>query len=116
MNTVLATSVPDLDSKNTETNGDDAALRIQPNEDAIDFTDIQELAEDIAPKPLALAPTFFKPVPLLPAAQVKQQANTLVAVPQINGRLKFSEVFASHVATVPQAFRTKNLPGTMNEL
>lgn len=83
------------------------ANEIQPNDDAVDYMDIQEMAEDIAPKPLALAPTFFKPVPLLPVSE-----SVAVAAPKIQGRLKFSEIFASHVASVPQVFRTKALPGT----
>lgn len=107
-----------MDSKTGE--GDsigDSAIRVQPNEDAVDYTDIQELAEDIAPKPAALVPSFFRPSPLpnFRPSTGKQPSKTAISLPKIKGRLKFSEVFASHVATVPQAFRSKNLPGRSDD-
>lgn len=112
LNNVLATSVPDLESKNDAVDGD-SGMRVQPNEDAVDFTDIQELAEDIAPKPVALAPSFFRPA-TLPILS-KKPTSSSIGAPKIQGRLKFSEVFASHVASVPQVFRTKTLPVTKDD-
>jgi hypothetical protein len=72
-------------------------------------TDIAELAEDIAPKPMALKPLFFNPVPIIPS--IPSKPKQMVQPVKFKGRLKFSEVFSSHVTGAPPVFRAKKLVG-----
>lgn len=74
---------------------------IKPVESALDYTDITELAEDIAPKPMASEPFFFKEMEVRPV--VKREMKVL------EGRLKFSEIFASSVITAPKVYRSRGL-------
>ncbi|KAJ3316030.1 hypothetical protein HDV04_000239 [Boothiomyces sp. JEL0838] len=90
--------------------GGDESQRVQPNEDAVDYTDIQELAEDIAPKPAPLQPAFFKPVQL-PVFIAPAPKPVVIHT----GRLKFSEIFASHVAPVTKTYRNKVLVTTVDD-
>lgn len=88
--------------------GDQQGEVVEPNADAVDYTDIAELAEDIAPKPTAMKPTFFNPVPLLPSPNKPKE---VVQPLKFKGRLKFSEVFASRITGAPPVFRAKKLVG-----
>ncbi|KAJ3276830.1 hypothetical protein HDV01_002885 [Terramyces sp. JEL0728] len=90
--------------------GGDDSQRVQPNEDAVDYTDIQEYAEDIAPAPAPLQPAFFKPVQL-PVFTAPAPKPVVVH----SGRLKFSEIFASHVAPVTRTYRNKVLVSTVDD-
>ncbi|KAJ3368950.1 hypothetical protein HDU91_000170 [Kappamyces sp. JEL0680] len=112
-----------LSTKLLETEKDDPAgtndAAIQPVQDAVNYEDIQELADDLAPAPAPLAPSLFRPAPLLPPPSLVPSSvvsaplplfRAPVLMPKIEGRLKFSEVFASRVASAPQTFRVKGLP------
>jgi hypothetical protein len=80
----------------------DTTDNIIPVSTAVDYQDEQEMVEDLAPKPSQLKPTYFKPQFITPTTNKK-------AAVKIEGRLKFSEIFASHIQPQVKTFRQKNL-------
>jgi hypothetical protein len=74
---------------------------VQPAQDAVDYTDIQEMVEDMAP-PQVIKPYFFKQT-FTPVQPTKR-------APVFSGRLKFSEIFQTHVDQESQQFRLKPIP------
>lgn len=81
---------------------------VKPLGDAVDYQDIQEMAEDLNIAPQRVDVQFFKPMDM-------GFASTMVKKPKIQGRVKFSEIFASHTQKSTIEFRQKPLPCTRDE-
>jgi hypothetical protein len=83
---------------------------VEPSKDAIDYIDENEMVEDLQPTQIPKA-QIFRPLSI-PQMQVIPHKKK-VAIH--HGRLKFSELFASHVDRPSQQFRKKPLLVTNHE-